>query len=180
MPDPLIDPFRLRVLKAVCQVIKGVTPANGYRNDLSDFTDADGIHERVFRGRDLFGFGDPRPMVSVLEHPQALELATSAGAGGSTAGDWMLIVQGFVQDDPDHPTDPGHILVAEVIKALALQRTAAKKYNLLGLGGRDPCVTNFKIGSPVVRPGDGEISDVCHFVFKLTLTLSEDHENPFA
>ena len=36
------DPFRLRVMKAVTDTLKTISPANGYINDLTDTTDAVG------------------------------------------------------------------------------------------------------------------------------------------
>lgn len=177
------DPFRLRVLKRLTQVIKdGVHPdaATPSTNDLRDKVVAGRPPvKHVFRGRDLYSAqDDPLPLVSVLEDPNALSsLMSDGGGGGDAASDWKLVVQGFVQDDPENPTDPAYVLVAEVIRAIAQQR---KSFDMLGLGGDDPCVTDFKIGSPVVRPADGDVSDVAHFVFTLTLSLSEDLEKPFA
>lgn len=172
------DPFRLRVLKALCGVIEGVTPANGFSHDLSRYEDEGGtLRPRVFRGRDLFGTGDPIPMVSILEHPRALEPAQGGGGAPVSTGGWDLLVQGFVQDDPDNPTDPAHVLAAEVISVLAAER--ARRNDLLGLGFRMPCVTEIEIGSPVVRPADATISTQAFFVLTVTLTLVEDMGRPF-
>lgn len=179
MPD---EPFRLRVLKRLTTVIKeGVSPdaATPSVNDLRDVTVSGRPVKHVFRGRDLYSAqDDPLPLVAILEDPRALEnLMGDGGGGGDAAGDWKLLVQGFVKDDSENPTDPAYVLVAEVIRAIVQQR---KTFNHFGLGGDDPCVTDFKVGSPVVRPADGETSDVAHFVFTLTLSLSEDLERPFA
>jgi hypothetical protein len=170
-------PFSLRVLRAVTDTIKSVTPENGYVFDLSDYEEGGRIRERVFRGRDIFGSNDPLPMVAVLEHPRAL--ARLMGGEGSTAsvGQWELLIQGFVKDDRDHPTDNAHQLAAEVVQALA---SAKEAYNVLGLGDSTPCVTDMDIKRPVSRPPDGDISSVAFFFLEVTLTLSEDLENPFA
>lgn len=174
----MADPFRLRVLKAMTETIKTVTPANGYTHDLSDYADDGGTQRpRVFRGRDKFGLSDPLPLVSVLEHPRALDnLMGSEGTSVST-GDWELIVQGFVEDDPENPTDPAHILAAEVIKAII---GARKKFNNLGLGSRMPCVDDIEIGSYVVRPADDVISASAFFYMIVNLRLVEDLADPFA
>lgn len=183
------DPFRLRVLKAICAQIKTVSPERTYKdpvsgddvpfaNDLRDYTEGSLQRERVFRGRELFGTNDPLPMVSVLEHPSALDAMLAPAQDSQTIGDWQLLVQGFVVDDPAHPTDPAHILCAEVIAALS--ETAKQRYDILGLGHQMPCVTKMIIGKPVVRPADAVNSDQAFFWLTLTLTLAEDVEKPFA
>lgn len=173
-------PFRLRVLHAITDALKTITPANGYAHDLSDYTDQGETMSRVFRGRDVFGFNDPRPMVSVLEHPRALDALLGPDGATDRVAPWELLIQGFVNDDPENPTDPAHLLVADVIKALALE--AAKPHNILGLGFRMPAVAagGMKIGSPVCRPADDEISSVAFFFLTIALDLVEDVADPFA
>lgn len=174
------DPFRLRVLKAVSASLKTITVANGYQHELADFTDEAGRPaERVFRGRPDFGFSDPRPMVSILEHPGAIDQLLGTAASTSSKGSWALLIQGFVEDNPVHPTDPAHLLAADVVKRLAAEKRANHE-NLFGLGYRKPCVMEMQIGSPIVRPWDEGISEVAYFFLAVTLTLSEDQENPFA
>ena len=172
------DPFRLRVMKAVTNQIKTISPANGYRHDLSDYADSAGRNaERVFRGRDLFGASDPLPMVSVLEDFRPQEQTDGGPASSKQTGDWKLLIQGFVEDDADNPLDRAYFLGAEVITALVKAKT--ERYNILGLGSRMPCVTDLKIGQLIARPKDGEVSDVAFFFLTITLTLVEDLEKPF-
>lgn len=172
------DPFSLRVLKALTAQIKTITPANGYLADLSDFTSPEGQPmERVFRGRDQFGHGDPLPMVSILEDFRAEDQSESMSQGLRT-GPWRLLIQGFVQDDPINPTDPAYYLAADVVKAIV--KAKEQKRNILGLGSTMPCVTEIKIGKPVIRPADGEVSSVAFFFLIITLTVIENLENPFA
>jgi len=179
------DPFRLRVLQALTDAIKGVTIDAGFKHDLGDYVDEGVTRERVFRGRDQFGFDDPRPMVSILEHPRALDALLAPDGDSQTIGPWEILIQGFVTDDPEHPTDPAHRLVADVIKALAIQakrRAPDGSPDILGLGYQMPAVKDkgMKIGKPVCRPADGEISDVAFFFITLTLDLVEDVAEPFA
>lgn len=172
------DPFRLRVLKALTATIKTVTPGNGYTFNLANWTEAGVTRERVFRGRELFGDTDPLPMVSVLEHPRALDAMLAPDNQPEAIGDWDLLIQGFVEDDPAHPTDPAHVLAAEVISVIA--KAAKQPHNILGLGYQMPAISKLSIGSPVVRPADGVHSSQAFFWLTLTLTLVENRETPFA
>jgi hypothetical protein len=161
----MTDSFRLRVLKAITTAIRQVTPANGYQNDLS---------ASVFRGRTLFGENDPLPMVSILEaplQPDQLPVPTSSGAN---FGDWELLIQGFVVDDHENPTDPAHELLAEVKKALAVEM--GRRDNILGLG---PKVDKIMLGTGTCRPAD-EVSARAYFWMPLVVKLMEDLDDPFA
>lgn len=175
------DPFRLRVLKRITQVIKdGVHPDHAIpsSNDLRDKDIGNGTFEKhVFRGRTTYGSDDKLPLVSVLEDPGTLDELLGGREGGDAIGTWPIIIQGFVPDDYENPTDTAHVLAAEVVRAIVWQR---KAFNHFGLGDECPCVTDFKISAPVVRPADLETSDVAWFVFRITLSLSEDLEKPFA
>lgn len=176
MPD---IPFRLKVMMAVTDQLKTITSANGYNHDLSDFTDEAGRPaERVYRGRDRFGESDALPFISILEDFRAQDATNEAAPNGTAQeNDWALLIQGFVKDDKDHPLDPVYWLEADVRRALV---AAKNRYDILGLGDRAPCVVDMKLQNPVCRPADGEVSDVAYFFLKVTLTLVEDLESPFA
>lgn len=173
------DPFRLRVLKAICSHLKAITPANGYQNDLSDFVDVAGRPcERVFRGRTVYGDNDPLPMLAVLEDIRGNE-PTNGPAGSSVAhNQFRILIQGFVRDDKAHPLDPAYVLSAEVIKALVQGKRT--RFDLLGLGATMPCVTGLSVGQPIHRPPDDDVSSVAYLLVPVTLTLAEDLEKPFA
>lgn len=175
----MADPFRLRVLKKLTEHLKAITPANGYESDLADFIAPDGLNsERVLRGRDSFGESDKLPFISILEdfRPEEQQLGAPGTTGAS--GEWRLLIQGFVKDDPIHPTDPAYTLAADVTKALALARK--DRYNILGLGNKIPCVQDLRFKQPVVRPADNEVSVTSFFFITVILKLAEDPENPFA
>lgn len=173
------DPFRLRVLKAICNQIKTVKPANGFANDLSDFVDAVGRPaERVFRGRTVYGDNDPLPMVAVLEDPRTLEANNGSANSQAAVNEFKILIQGFVTDDKLHPLDPAYRLSAEVITALVAGKK--ERFDILGTGSRAPCVTSLQIGQPVHRPPDDEVSAVSYFLIGVTLTLAENLDTPFA
>lgn len=171
--------FRLRVLRALTACLQEVTIANGYQHDIS---------AAVFRGRDIFGGeDDPVPMVSILEPPLPIDQLVSPSLSTGSKGDWDLLIQGFVKDDHQNPTDPAHALMADVKKRLAIEKRR-KRVNSsgtpdpFGMGfnnGKGNVVTDIIIGPGVVRPpGDG-ISNKAYFWLTLTLKIAEDIEQPF-
>ncbi|MER9680863.1 hypothetical protein NKJ23_16225 [Mesorhizobium sp. M0184] len=175
----MADPFRLRVMKAVCTRLKSITPAAGYIGDLSDYTDSAGrVAERVFRGRTIYGDNDPLPMLAVLEDPRPADALNGTSNSVAAVNQFRILIQGFVKDDKTHPLDPAYNLSAEVIKALVDGKK--ERFNLLGLGGTGPCVMGLSIGQPVHRPPDDDVSAVAYFLVPVTLTLAENLETPFA
>lgn len=178
------DPFKLRVLQALTTCIKEVTPANGYFFDLSDFDPGDGaMMERVFRGRPWFGDTDPIPMVSVLEPIEEADLFFAPPPDSASGTyDWPLLVQGFVNDDPTHPTDPAYRLMRDVRRRLVRekQRKVPGRHTTDPLGtsqfGLSGCrVTDMKVSTGKVRPAD-DVSARAYFWMVVILTITEDAE----
>lgn len=165
------DPFRLRVQKALTAAFEQITIANGFRSELGP--------GRVFRGRILYGDDDPLPMVSLLEEPIAPESDLSGEAGVGASGNYVLMVQGFVLDDKNNPTDPAHVLLADVKKRLAeIKRDERREDYVFRFGGKANTVLSVSWDGGVVRPPD-EVSAVAYFWLRVTFNLAEDHSNPF-
>lgn len=173
------DPFRLRAHKAIQAAIEEINPANGY---VSDLTGA------VFRGRLFYGDTDPLPMVSILEPPQEMPRNDAPALTPVADGEWQLVVQGFVMDDRQNPTDPAHVLMAEVKKRLSEETKrrsdmpAARGPNPFFLGRASSArnhIESFKIGPGVVRPPD-DISNKAYFWLTLNLKIVEDNSDPFS
>lgn len=185
------DPFRLRVMKALTAIIESVKPSDSnsattaeegtpqYRNDLTG---------AVFRGRNLFGTNDPVPMVAILETPIPLDQIEPPEESPKSKGLWDISIQGFCKDDKDNPTDPAYILAADVIMALAHEKSrparsrgatgkAAALLGILAPNGK-PAILDLRIGSPVCRPPD-EISGKAYFWLGITLEVAEDLEKPY-
>lgn len=160
-------PFRLRVLKALTLLIEGVNPDNGYHHDLRG---------NVFRGRVRFGQDDPATMVSILEAPIPQEPIEARGAKAASSGLWELLIQGFVDEDRQNPSDPAHHLMAEVKSALVKDKIATRGSNILGMDGR---VMEMSIGQGTVRPADDPTTEA-FFWLTLTLRIAENLENPYA
>ena len=155
----MADPFRLQVLKAITAALEQITPANGYTNDMTG---------KVFRGRTMFGGADPVPLISVLEAPLQPESYEAPQDDKDVYGEMQLLVQGFVKDDPENPTDPAHVLLYEVKHALAKTKVRG---DVLGLGSK---VDKLLIGGGVCRPADGQISDKTYFWLPVSVELVED------
>ncbi|MEG3175870.1 hypothetical protein U1872_06480 [Sphingomonas sp. RB3P16] len=188
MTDPAQRPFKLAVLYRLTEIIKAVTPANGFVSDLADFTDGEGVAmERVFRGRAWFGADDPLPMISVLEGTAPGDDTASEPPMINTQGtdyNWTLLVQGFVEDAPLHPTDPAYLLLADVRRKLVAER-ARKLPNdpttpdVLGLGTGKNRVTEIHVGPGVVRPAD-DVSGKAYFWLTITLRIFDYAADPYA
>lgn len=165
------EPFRLRVLKALTATLEGITPANGYDSNMAG---------RVFRGRTVYGEDDPLPMLSILEPPIPLETILATGNKTGSSGDWELLIQGFVEDDHQNPSDPAHKLMAEVKKVLVVEKERNRGQSIFGIGyGRQKNgIVEMHIGQGAVRPAD-QSSSFTFFWLTLTLKLAEDQKNPF-
>ncbi len=172
---PFDYPLRLEIQYRLCAALREITPANGYVMDMSGTGDAN----RVFRGRLLFGDTDPIPMLSLNDVPIPLDQVPSPKDAAESSGQWELMIQGFVVDDRINPTDPAHLLLADVKKCLSRQKKKANwqkpQDGILGLGRH---ITGLYIGSGVVRPPD-EISAKAYFWLNMVLDLAEDLDDPY-
>lgn len=175
------EPFRLRLLKRFCDAIHEINgPAGGYHFDLRPTPDTP---QKCFRGRVVFGDTDPLPMVSLLEAVLPSEQYPGAEDNPNRNGPWDLMVQGFVDDDFENPTDPAQFLLADVVRRLAIERK--KVYGSgVSFGSGSPGVFGFKnitrldLGVGVVRPPD-EISAKAYFWLPVSIVLVEDLTDPY-
>ena len=171
-------------MKALTACIEGVTTANGYSHDLKD---------KVLRGRLFFGDNDPLPMVSIIEPPLPIDRLPAPAEASQSSGKWELMIQGWVEDDLENPTDPAYRLVADVKRVLAVEgarKDSDGRLNILGFGrpakitenGREVnvgnVITSMKVGAGVVRPPEDGISDKAYFWLHLNLEIIEDNARP--
>lgn len=184
------EPLRLRVMKAMQAVIEaqGIT-VYGTEESTEDSNSGHGgtLADKVFRGRNWFGEDDPIPMIAILEKPIAPDQLVSPEEAAKSTGNWDLLIQGFCDDDSKNPSDPAYFLAADVITALAGEKSrvaAARRstgkapaiFNVYANG--KPAVTDFQIGAPVCRPPD-EISEKAYFWLQVSIRLVENLEDPF-
>lgn len=162
-----MDSYRLKVLKKLTAAFEEITVANGYQNDLAG---------KVFRGRLFYGDDDPIPMISILEHPEPADQADAPRSGPHRGPTRLeLIVQGFVEDDWENPTDPAYGLLADVQKRLIEESRKEEDSEIFG----ESQVTSLEIGAGRVRPPD-EISGKAYFWLTVVISIAEDLSNPFA
>lgn len=183
------DAFRVRVQKAMTAALEQNVEGDDYNYTLVG---------RVYRGRSVYGPSDGNFLVSILEPPVPPEWIPVPKETTKQPVNWNLLIQGFVPDDVENPSDPAQMLMADVKKRFALEKKRfvegaamqADVYrNPFGLGKfRDGANTpehkNYIeaisfIGTGIVRPPDDGVSDKAYFWLPLSLKLVEDIENPF-
>lgn len=164
-------PYRLQILEALTEHLRGITVNNGYGHDIA---------HRIYRGRDRFGASDQVPMVSILE-AKATDYGVFADDNNSVAlNNWILLIQGWVVDDIVNPTDPAYYLAADVTKRLsdivAKKPNGAPKFSgVYLLGG---LISSLTIAAPVVRPPEDQLSTKAFFYLPIQVGLKTDLTNP--
>lgn len=171
-------PIRLEIQRRLSAILRDISPGNGYVSDMSAAEDS--AANCVFRGRLIYGDNDPLPMLSLLEVPIPIDQLPPPADSSQSSGLWEMMIQGFALDDRVNPTDPAHVLMADVKKRLAREKKKTDwdkpEQGILGLGR---FVTNMYIGPGVVRPPD-EVSAKAYFWLTITLDLAEDLDDPYA
>lgn len=186
-PDPL--PFKLRVLHALTDCLKTITPANGYVFDMADFDPGDGVMtSRVYRGRMAFGDdgdggGDPLPMISILEGVSPADEVAEPPVN-SVVGQyrWPLLVQGFLEDDKQNPTDPAYVLLADVRRRLVQEKKRGRNPNRAErtiFGFTADKIIDLHVGAGVVRPAD-DVSARAWFWLSMEIEIIDDADKPYA
>jgi hypothetical protein len=166
----MADSLKLDILRALTAHLEGITPENGYSRDLAG---------RVFRGRAIFGAQDPVPALSILEAPRPTEAQYVAEDATLRAEDWVLLIQGWAEDDRQNPTDPAYQLMAEVERRLSdimFTRHGVGQGAAYRLGGR---IGELLVTPGICRPPD-QISSRAYFYLPCVVKLAFDIRAPFA
>lgn len=163
----MADTKRLAILRALTNLLaEDVATANGYQHDLAG---------RVWRGRVNFSAVDTAlgPQVTIIEALNPDRDMQVAGWQPTNKDGWILLLQGLAPDDRDNPTDPAHVLMGDVKRALAqIAVTTSPRYMLGGL------VAGFAMEPGTVRPPD-EASVMAYFYLRVRLTVVEHLPDPY-
>ena len=162
-----MDTFRLQVLKALTAALEEITIANGYQHDVAG----------VYRGRLVLTEDDGLPALTIVEPPQFADTLEVPRGNAVSEVKLTVLIQGFVDDDRNHPTDPAYRLLGDVQKRLAEEKRRNRGFDILGFAER---VMSLEIGQGVVRPPDELVSDTAFFWLPVTLTFVERLHDPFA
>lgn len=167
---------QLDILKRLSAHLEGITPANGYDWDMAG---------RVFRGRMFYGDDDPLPMIAILEYLSPdIDLQVAGENRVARQETWIVLVQGFVQQHPQNPTDDAYQLKAAVERRLS--ETIATKNGdpavpaayMLGLP-KDGIV-HIAIGPGIVTvPREGPSSAYAFFYLPVGITRAVELTDPF-
>lgn len=161
----MADHIKLQVLKALTAHLEGITKANGYQHDLNG---------KVFRGRSVIGAGEQVPMLNVLESPSPLDGFFANEQKTLRKDTWVLLLQGWAEDDARNPTDPVYPLLADVQRRMSdivsLDEGTNRPrwpgvYMLKGL------ISDLDIGQDAVRPAEEGVSAKAFFYMPIRVTL---------
>lgn len=163
----MADTKQLTILKRLTDHLAGITPANGYDFDMTG---------RVFRGRTRFGGDQPLPFISILESLRPDPRPHEAGEERLHREDvWELLVQGWVDEDREFPTDDLYRLKGAAEKRLAeIADPASQVYRL----GR--LIDRIRIGPGVVRAATPQVGGAEAFYLPLQVHYVINLADPYA
>jgi hypothetical protein len=179
----MADSRKLSVMKALTTHFEAINPTNDDPALAPATPYAIDLRGKVSRGRLTFGPDElvDGPILSILEATKAIE-PVSVAEGLVRKSSWQLLIQGFVQDEKENPTDPAYDLLALVEMRLArvVQRDKngdgayPDEYRLDGL------IDSLAIGDGIVRPSDPQVSPTAFFYLPVVVVLATDLRNPYA
>lgn len=165
--------------------IEGINPDNTFLNPDDDAQAPYplDLRDKVFRGRVTFGEDVTAPFIALLEAPRQINPNGGGEASLELKEDWTLLIQGFADDDPRHPSDPAYLLLGFVQERLS--RITKEKPNG-GRGGLYPnewrlggLVADIRYQIPIVRPGKDDVSDTAYFYMPISVGVVTDLSQPF-
>lgn len=176
----MADSKRLMMLKALTAHLE---------QDITDSTQHGwSLIGKVLRG--VYNVDSKRalPCLSVLDNPDPDRYPRRAGGDGYDAqlqkDDYILLIQGWVNDDYDNPTDPAHNLMADVKQSLAKvcndnnpDVTGVPNHPNYLLGN---LITGMTMEPGTVRPPIEEISNKAFFWMRVNVKFVENPNNPYA
>jgi hypothetical protein len=127
----------------------------------------------VFRGRTVFGANDPVPMLAILENPNSALGAFTGEDNSERSEQWGLMIQGWVKDDKENPTDPAYALMyateQHLFRINAINRVGDPMYPDEYRLGRT--IGGIKVLPGVARPPMENISSKAFFYLPIQVEL---------
>jgi hypothetical protein len=173
------DSKRLTMLKALTAHLETDITAstlNGYS-----------LTGKVYRG--VMNLDDRRglPCLSILDNPDPDRYPRRVGGDTYDSqlqrDDYILLIQGWVNDDIDNPTDPAHKLMADVKQSLA-KIANDRNYDVTGI----PNHPNYHLGNLIagmtmepgtVRPPMEQLSNKAFFWMRIVVKFVENPNDPY-
>lgn len=159
---------KLIILQALTAHLEKINGADPYEFD---------VEGKVYRGRSKFDGTEDLPMLSLLEAPRP-EFSNFAGDFNARSEDWVLMLQGWNDDDARHPTDCLYRFMADVEKCLGqvmaerADGSGRPEYpDVYRLGG---LVSHLSFGPGVVRPANEGVSTKACFYLLVRIALAGD------
>lgn len=161
------DTKQLVILKRLTDHLLGIVPANGYDFDLTG---------KVFRGQTRFGADQRLPFVSILESLRPDPRPREAGDERLIREDvWELLIQGWVSEDRELPTDELYRLKGAVEKRLSeIAQPTNQVYRL----GR--LIDRVRIGPGVVRAATPQVGGAEAFYLPVQIHYVINLADPYA
>lgn len=190
------DPFKLVLQKRLCDELRKIHPYDANHPDPAyhinqgyfagedycyDLRGAEGTDaNKLFRGRATYGESDPDMMVSVLEdYQQGKNKLPTTGYSGIRHFEYRLLIQGFVPDDVENPTDPAQRLQADLEQKIGFLRKSVEKTQFLfDFSGNTGNVTGIWSDSGGVRPPD-DLSSVAYCWIEVGMDVFQVTTSPY-
>jgi len=100
------------VLKKLVEHLEEINPDN--TDPATDLPYTVDLRGKVYRGRSVLTVDAAEDCLSLLEFPRQ-EIYREVGEHGIVRHEsWMLMLQGWPEDDPENPSDPAYALKAMV------------------------------------------------------------------
>ncbi len=175
-----MDSKKLAIMKALTTHLEGINP--DFDHPGTDLPNTIDMRGKWFRGRIGFGAETVRPFGSILEAPKPLD-PNAVGDKANRSSKWTLLVQGFVVDDKENPTDPAYELLAlteaRLARIIATEaKTGEPAYPEEYLLARK--ISGLILGEGIVRPADPQVSPTAFFYLPVTVELTTNVLNPYA
>lgn len=177
------DSKQLAIMKRLTAQLEAINPSNiDPADDIGGPYNVD-LRGQVKRGRKVFGKEQRYPFIAILESPQPAPVVGVGYDKVKRKEYWNLLLQGFVTDDKDNPSDPAYDLKAVVEMRLS-RIVAVDTSNGNALYPDDylfgGLIDTLEIGQGVVSPPDEKVSAQSFFYIPLSVCLITDVSKPFS